>query len=128
MFVMDHTCLNVENLEKERLFYEKALNFQVDFIRQHSEKVKSVFMRDAQRGCRIQLLCDTRSEEWSGQPMFGHLGVWTKDIMEAYQVHMEMNCVVSSIVDQGVQKSYFIEDPEGYRIEVFQPVKSESEI
>lgn len=51
---------------------------------------------------------------------YGHLGIRTDEIGEAFALHSKMGCASSEIVEQEHQFGYFIKDPDGYETEIVQ--------
>ncbi|MDR0834075.1 MAG: VOC family protein [Candidatus Symbiothrix sp.] len=114
----DHYNCNVLDLEKSLAFYKKALGLQVD----HQKKAPDgsfiiTFLKDA--GSRF-LLELTWLRDWSAPYEMGdneqHLCVRVDgDADEIRRFHTENGWVCYENHDMGL---YFIEDPDGYWIEV----------
>lgn len=114
MFIADHTCLFVSDIEAEQNFYEKALDFiKVDECRPN-EKVRMIFMTDKSGFYKLQLI----NGKGGPHPDFGHLAVWSDDFDKAFEMHRTMNCTTTDIITHKEQQSYFISDPDGYLTEV----------
>lgn len=114
MYKADHTCLVVSDIDAERCFYETALGFRMVEERHPNEHVRMMFLEDAAKSYRLQLL----SGRGAAQPDFGHTAVVCDDFDAAYASHLSMGCVKGGVIVQNDLKSYFIVDPEGYEIEI----------
>lgn len=119
MFIADHTCLRVSDLEKEQQFYEEALHFFKVEERQHKNGVSMVFLADEMNRYRLQLISGMKNMD-SG---FGHIAVISDDFENDYLHHKRMGCLKSDIINLKNQRSYFIADPTGYEIEVLTAIK-----
>ncbi|MDX8336143.1 VOC family protein [Candidatus Cetobacterium colombiensis] len=116
-FVFNHFNINVLNLEKSIKFYEEALGLK-EVRRKESEDGSFilVYMGDGQTGFTIELtwLRDREEAYDLGDEEF-HLAFVTDDYEGAYKKHSEMGCICYENVAMGI---YFINDPDGYWLEV----------
>lgn len=114
----DHYNFNVSDLEKSLAFYDKALG-----LKEARRKVAGdgsfvlVYLTDGQTGFSLELTwLRDRTEAYDlGEGEF-HLCMRVAgnyDEIRAY--HKTMGCVCFENVDMGL---YFIEDPDGYWIEI----------
>ena len=115
MFIADHTCLLVNDVEAEQRFYEKALNFTKIEERMPRENVRIVFLVDESRSYLLQLV----SGMGSPQIGYGHTAVYSDSFDKDYAMHCRMKCVGKCFLQQE-RRSYFIKDPEGYEIEILE--------
>lgn len=116
-FKMIHENYNVLNLEKSIQFYEKALGLREVRRKEASDgSFIIVYMGDAQSGFELELTwLAQRTQPYSlGDEEF-HLAFETDDFEEAYRLHREMNCICFENKEMGI---YFIQDPDGYWLEI----------
>jgi len=113
-FVADHTCLFVTDLRREQHFYENALHFRTLEERSLNKSVSMVFMADETGTYRLQLV----EGKGPAKPGFGHLAVVTDSFEQAFEAHTASGIVKGPLFCQTHQKSYFIQDPEGYETEI----------
>jgi len=116
-FTIAHTNINVGNLEKSVEFYKKALGLEV--TRRHKasdESFELVFLEDGSTSHKIELTWlrdkegayDLGDNEW-------HIAFTVEDMKEAHDLHEKMGCICYENPGMGI---YFIEDPDGYWLEV----------
>ena len=116
MFKFHHNNLNVLDLERSLKFYKDALNL-TEIRRLEFENFILVYLGDS---CgsehQLELQCfKNRTAPYNlGENKF-HLAFTVKDFDAAYKKHTEMNCICNDVKDLGI---YFIEDPDGYWLEV----------
>ncbi|NLM75059.1 MAG: lactoylglutathione lyase [Clostridiaceae bacterium] len=116
-FKMVHNNINVTDLEKSIAFYQKALG-----MREVSRKDASdgsftlVFLEDGHTGHKLEL---TWLRDKEGPYDLGdnesHMAFVVDDYEAAYALHKEMGCICYENKEMGL---YFIEDPDGYWIEI----------
>ena len=114
----DHYNINVQDLEKSLAFYQKALGL-AEKRRKNAEDGSYilVYLGDAYTDFLLEL---TWLRDWEGSYELGdnemHMCIRADgdyDQIRAY--HKEMGCVCYENEKMGI---YFIEDPDGYWIEV----------
>lgn len=116
-FRMVHENYNVQNLEKSLAFYEKALGLK--------EKRRRVADDDSYIICyvgnehsdfelELTWLRDHPEKYDIGEEEF-HLAFRTDDFEAAHRLHEEMGCICFENPKIGI---YFIQDPDGYWLEV----------
>ena len=121
-FTMKHTNLNVFDLKKSINFYTKAL--ALTEIRRHKPDDGSfelVFLSDEAGSHLIELtwLRDQESPYDLGDNEI-HIAFEADDYDAAFQLHKEMDCICYENTAMGL---YFIEDPDGYWLEIVPPRK-----
>lgn len=121
-FVFNHFNINVLNLEKSIEFYKKALGLKE--VRRKEATDGSfilVYMGDGETGFTIELTwIRNREEPYNlGDEEF-HLAFVTDNYEEAHEKHREMGCICYENPAMGI---YFINDPDGYWLEVIPPRK-----
>ena len=116
-FKIIHTNFNVMELEKSVSFYEKALGLKV--MRRHEAQDGSfmlVFMGDGITDHQVELTwLRDRKEPYDLSDNEIHLALVVDDFDAAYKHHKNMGCICFENKAMGI---YFIEDPDGYWIEI----------
>lgn len=116
-FTIDHFNINVLDLEKSLSFYNKALGLRE--IRRKTADDGSyiiVFLGDGHSENKLELTWlksvdrpyDLGDEEF-------HIAFKTKDFDAAYDLHKGMDCICHENKEMGI---YFINDPDGYWLEI----------
>ncbi|MGL5279587.1 MAG: VOC family protein [Cetobacterium sp.] len=121
-FIFNHFNINVLNLEKSIEFYEKALGLKEVRRKEATDgSYVLVYMGDGETGFTIELtwLRDREEAYDLGDEEF-HLAFVTDNYEEAYKKHSEMGCICYENTAMGI---YFINDPDGYWLEVIPPRK-----
>lgn len=116
-FTFKHNNFNVLDLNKSMTFYKQALGLLEE--RRMSPPDGSftiVFLGDGRTGHQLELTClKDRTEPYALGDNEMHLAMCVEDIEAARQLHKEMGCVCYENTVMGI---YFIEDPDGYWIEI----------
>lgn len=116
-FQFAHNNLNVLNLEKSVAFYKEALGLQE--VRRKEAADGSfilVFMGDGITGHQLELTwLRDRKEPYDLGDNEIHLAMVVDDFAAAYAHHQKMGCICYENKAMGI---YFIEDPDGYWIEI----------
>lgn len=118
----DHYNFNVVDLEKSLAFYEKALG-----LKEMKRKVAAdgsfilAYLTDGSTGFRLELtwLRDHKEAYNLGENEIHLCMRIPGDYDEVRKFHKEMGCVCYENTDMGL---YFINDPDGYWIEIL-PLK-----
>lgn len=114
----DHYNFNVLDLEKSLMFYDKALG-----MKEARRKVASdgsfilVYLTDGQTAFSLELTwLRDRTEKYDLGECEFHLCMRVEgDYEEVRNYHREIGCICYENTDMGL---YFIEDPDGYWIEI----------
>ena len=119
-FTMVHTNLNVFDVEKSLAFYKKALGLdEIRRIKPDNGSFELVFISDGSASCQIELTWlrdrDTPYELGDNET---HIAFVTDDYDASHALHEEMGCICYENTAMGI---YFIEDPDGYWIEIIPP-------
>lgn len=116
-FTFAHNNLNVLDLEKTKAFYAEALGLRV--LREKTAGDGSftlVFMGDGVTPHQLELTwLRDRTEPYNLGDNEIHLAFRVDDMEAAHALHERMGCICYENPGMGV---YFIEDPDGYWIEI----------
>jgi len=116
-FTFNHSNINVFNLEKSIKFYEEALGFK-EKRRKNGDDGSFIlaFMTDGSSNYELELTwLKDRVEPYNLGDNEIHLAVKTDDYQAAHKLHEEMGCICYENEAMGL---YFINDPDGYWIEI----------
>lgn len=116
-FSMAHTNINVADLEKSLGFYKKALSLEIfRTIEPEDKSFKIVYLTDGENDYKLEL---TWLRDKEGSYNLGdnelHIAFVTDDFEAAHALHKEMGCICYENEKMGI---YFINDPDGYWLEV----------
>mgnify|MGYP001058912691 FL=1 len=120
-FKMVHNNINVFNLDRSLEFYDKALGLKEQRrIVPPDGRFIIVYLSDGQSEHNLEL---TWLRDWEKPYDLGdneiHLAFTTDDYEGAYELHKKMRCICQE--DNG--HFYFIEDPDGYWLEILRQKK-----
>ena len=116
-FKMIHENYNVRDLDRSLAFYEKALGLKV---KRRSEAKDGSFIivyignDESEFELELTWLRDHPEPYDIGEEEF-HLAFRTDDFEAAHALHEEMGCICFENPNMGI---YFIQDPDGYWLEV----------
>jgi lactoylglutathione lyase len=114
----DHYNFNVLDLEKSITFYDKALGLKEGRRKTANDgSFILVYLIDGKTGFSLELtwLRDHKEPYELGEGEFHLCMRVAGDYDEIRQYHKDMGCVCFENIDMGL---YFIEDPDGYWIEI----------
>jgi lactoylglutathione lyase len=116
-FKINHSNINVKDLDKSVEFYEKALNLKVARRKDAPDGSFSlVFLSDGTTPAQIEL---TWLRDKEGPYNLGdnesHIAFTVDNFSEAHDLHKNMGCICFENKSMGI---YFIEDPDGYWLEI----------
>jgi len=116
-FTIGHTNINVIDMEKSLSFYQKALGLEVANRKKADDgSFELVFLTDGTTSHNIELTWlrdkDTPYELGDNE---SHIAFIVDDYDAAFALHKEMDCICYENTSMGI---YFIEDPDGYWLEV----------
>ena len=116
-YVFNHFNFNVLDLERSLKFYDEALGLKV--VREKKAADGSFilkFLGDGVSDFSLELTwLRDRTEPYDlGEQEF-HLAFMTEDMAAAHEKHEKMGCICFENPSRGI---YFIEDPDGYWIEI----------
>ncbi len=116
-FKMVHENYNVFDLEKSMTFYEKAFGMK-ETSRKNADDGSFiiVYMQTPESDFELELtwLRDMDRPYNLGDQEF-HLAFVTDDYEASHTLHSEMGCICYENPEMGI---YFIEDPDGYWLEI----------
>ena len=116
-FVFNHFNFNVLDLERSLKFYDEALELKV--VREKKAADGSFilkFLGDGVSAFSLELTwLRDRSEPYDLGEQEYHLAFMTEDMDAAHALHEKMGCICFENPAMGI---YFIEDPDGYWIEI----------
>ena len=123
MFSFSHTNFNVIDLNKSLAFYNKALDL-VEVRRKTAEDGSYiiVYLGDSKTGFQLELtwLRDWENPKYDLGDNELHLALVASDFDAAKARHAAMGCICFENEKMGI---YFINDPDGYWIEIIPPRK-----
>ena len=123
MIGFNHFNFNVLDLEKSIAFYKEAIGLSVVREKDSSDgSFKIVYLGDGRTGFNLELtwMRDRKEPYNLGDEEF-HLAFKTDDYDAFHKKHEEMGCICYENPSMGI---YFINDPDGYWIEIV-PVRQE---
>ncbi len=115
-FTFAHNNLNVVNLEKSLAFYEEALGLK-EARRKEKDDFTLVFLSDGVTPHELELTCLKHFEKdhYDLGDNEIHLAFRVDDMNAAHEKHKQMGVICYENEKMGI---YFIEDPDGYWIEI----------
>ena len=117
MIEFNHFNFNVLDLEKSIAFYKEAIGLSVVREKDSSDgSFKIVYLGDGRTGFSLELtwMRDRKEPQNLGDEEF-HLAFKTDDYDAFHKKHEEMGCICYENPSMGI---YFINDPDGYWIEI----------
>ena len=114
-FKLIHTNFNVVDVKRSAAFYAQALGLE-ETHRKEKEGFVLVYLADAPGGVELELtqLYDHPAPYELGENET-HIAFAVDDFDAAYALHQQMGCICYENKEMGL---YFIEDPDGYWIEI----------
>lgn len=110
-----HSNINVFNLEAGIAFYEKSLGL-TEVKRKEGPGFILVYLGDGVTGYQLELTwLKDRAEPYDLGDNESHIAFRVEDYEAAHKLHEEMGCICFENHEMGL---YFIEDPDGYWLEI----------
>ena len=112
-----HTNLNVTDLERSLAFYQKALGLR-EVKRKEAPDGSFVlaFLGDGETDYQLELTClKDHPQPYALGENESHIAFRVADRDAAHALHQEMGCICFENREMGL---YFIEDPDGYWLEI----------
>ena len=114
-FTFAHNNLNVLDLEKSLAYYQEALGL-VETRRTEKPDFTLVFLGDNTTSHKLELTwLKDRTEPYNLGDNEIHLAFIVDDYNQAHALHKKMGCICYENPAMGI---YFIEDPDGYWLEI----------
>ena len=116
-FRFSHNCLFVSDLERSLNFYREALGLQQVRVMHPSDMDATlVFLSDGESAHELEIgyVPDRSAPYTQGDNEF-HIALSVEDMDAAHALHERMGCIVR---DPETEPVYFIQDPDGYLIEI----------
>ena len=122
MFTFNHFNFNVFDLERSLKFYDEAFGLKPVREKTASDgSFKLVFLGDGMTDFQLELTyMRERTEPYDLCEQEFHLAFVAQDMAAAHERHEKMGCICFENPAMGI---YFVEDPDGYWIEVIPPRK-----
>ena len=115
MYRFDHFNFNVLDLERSLAFYKEALGLEPVKINDKPD-FTIIYLGDHRTGFKLELTyLKDRTEPYDLGEIEYHLALIADDFDAAHRHHEEMGCICFENPSMGI---YFIEDPDGYWIEI----------
>lgn len=116
-FRFDHNNINVRDLGKSLEFYTRALGLvETKRYEPQDKSFLLVYLGDGKTNHRLELTwLRSREEAYNLGDNEFHIALVVDDYEAAHRLHKEMGCVCYENPGMGI---YFIEDPDGYWIEI----------
>ena len=122
MFTFNHFNFNVFDLERSLKFYDEALGLKPVREKNAADgRYKIVFLGDGRSHFQLELTwLQDRTEPYDLGEQEYHLAMAADDFEAAHAKHEAMGCICFENPEMGI---YFLEDPDGYWIEIIPPRK-----
>jgi lactoylglutathione lyase len=118
-----HSNINVTDLDRSVNFYGQALGLK-EVRRIRGKNFTIVFLGDGQTGHQLELTClDEHKHPYDLGENESHIAFHVDDFDEARALHSGMGCICYENPEMGI---YFIEDPDGYWMEIIPPRPGEN--
>ncbi|NCO36435.1 MAG: lactoylglutathione lyase [Armatimonadetes bacterium CG2_30_59_28] len=120
---MAHTMLRVFDLERSIQFYEKVLGLRViRSVDVPEHKFTLVFLGDGVSDFLLELTYNYGRAPYELGTGYGHIAFTVPDLIQSNEEHrtMGIECSPLRYTEDGTPRYYFIEDPDGYEIELLQ--------
>ena len=116
-FRFAHNCVFVSNLERSLKFYEEALGLRpVRTMHPSDMDATLVFVSDGESAHELEIgYVPARTAPYSQGDNEFHVAFSVEDMEAAHALHEKMGCIVR---DPETEPVYFIQDPDGYLIEI----------
>ena len=122
-FRFDHNNINVRDLDKSLDFYRRALGLvETRRYEPADRSFELVYLGDGITGHKLELTwLRERTESYNLGDNEFHLAFRVDDYDAAYARHKQMGCICYENPGMGI---YFIEDPDGYWLEIIPEKKT----
>jgi lactoylglutathione lyase len=116
-FRFAHNCVYVADLERSLKFYEEALGLKpVRTMHPSDMDATLVFVSDGESAHQLEIAyVPARTTPYTQGDNTFHVAFSCEDMEKAHALHEKMGCIVR---DPETEPVYFIQDPDGYQIEI----------
>jgi len=116
-FTIAHTNINVLDLDKSLAFYKKALDMDVvKRVKSDDGSFELAFLSDGSSTHQLELTwLKDKTIPYELGDNESHIAFITDDYNAAHALHKDMGCICYENTSMGL---YFIEDPDGYWLEI----------
>lgn len=120
-----HSMIRVGDLEKSMDFYQQAFGL-IESHRLDFDDFSLVYLRDIESGTEIELTWNKGQTEYTHGTGYGHTAFVVDDLDQQFNRLTELKLSPAPIKEfkrDGalLARFFFIQDPDGYKIEVLQP-------
>lgn len=119
-----HTCVRVKDLEKSLEFYKEVLGFEVASEKDFPEdEFTLVYLRLPGSEYELELTYNyDQKEDYDLGNGYGHIAIGVDDLETTHEEYSQTSYQVGDIkeLSDGSVRFFFIQDPDGYKIEVIQ--------
>lgn len=116
-----HTCIRVKNLEESLAFYTTAFPFKETRRRDFPDsKFTLIYLALEGEDYELELTYNYGHEAYDLGNGYGHIAIGSEDFQADYDKHVQAGYAVTDIkgLTDKSARYYFIQDPDGYKIEV----------
>lgn len=116
-----HTCIRVKNLEESLAFYTTAFPFKETRRRDFPDsKFTLVYLALEGEDYELELTYNYGHEAYNLGNGYGLIAIGSEDFQADYDKHVQAGYPVTDIkgLTDKSARYYFIQDPDGYKIEV----------
>lgn len=116
-FRFSHNCLFVQDLDRALKFYQEALGLHTAKVMYPSDMDATlVFLSDGESAHQLEIgYVPARTAPYTQGDNEFHIAFSVEDMEAAHALHEKMGCIVR---DPETEPVYFIQDPDGYMIEI----------
>ena len=122
MYSMIHTCLRVMNLEASENFYMQAFGFEISRKKDFPDaKFTLSYLKAPSTPFELELTYNYDQQvPYEIGNGYSHLAVGVADVEASHAHHAALGLNPGPIkgLSKGVGNFYFLEDPDGYKVEV----------
>lgn len=119
-----HTMIRVTDLSSSLQFYQQAFGLK-ESHRLEFNDFSLVYLRDFESGAEIELTWNKGQTEYTHGSGYGHVAFVVDDLNLHFQQLVDLGLTPAPIKefkrgDELLARFFFIQDPDGYKIEVLQ--------
>lgn len=121
VYKMVHMMIRVEDPQKSIDFYKKAFGFHVTRVKEKpAAKFNLYYLSDDAENFELELTYNYGHGPYDLGDGYGHLAITVPNLEESWEYHEKcgFNPRPLSGIDDGRKNFYFMQDPDGYKIEV----------